>query len=73
VRFCCRAERPTPAHRHASDSVFSSSPPETYTACPSAFLPRSGGWKASDRYCADGGSSSLFISESAEALRAPVR
>jgi hypothetical protein len=53
-------ERPTPAHRHASDNVFYRAPLERYTACPSAFWPRSVGWRASGRYYADGWSSSFL-------------
>jgi hypothetical protein len=57
ARFCCRVERPIPAHRHASDNVVFRLPPETCRICPSAFCPRSAGLRASDQYYSDDRSS----------------
>lgn len=51
--FCSRGERLIPTHRHAFDSAISRSPPETCTACLSAFSPHSGGLTASDLCYAD--------------------
>ena len=70
ARFCCRVERPIPAHHHASDNVFFRSPSETFRICPSAFWPRSAGSTASDQYYADDRPSSFCLRRDGTSARA---
>jgi hypothetical protein len=53
ARFCCRVERPIPAHRRAFDNAFSCLRPQPCRVCPSASWPHSAGWTTSGPYYAD--------------------